>query len=310
MSKGLLLGVLLSVFLCGFTPAEATIRVNVENPANGQDLSGIVTISGWAFSTLANTNVTVTLTVDGDPNKTAPIPCCGPRGDVQAANPGAPANSSFGLLFNYGILSAGPHTLRIDVTAPGEPAQSVQVTVTVAKPGDAQVLSNFTIPSGATVAADANEIVLVGAQVTPQGGSPTTVNLRAAYATNLQSLVIIQAFAGTNAQLFNAAQAIFTTRCGIPSCHAGSTPAEQQDLTAANSFKNIVGVRSVENAALLRVNPGDDDGSYLYQKIIANGNIAAGTTRMPQGCAGSNCLSDSEITAIEDWIKAGAPAPQ
>jgi hypothetical protein len=306
MRKGLLSAAVLGILCFLATPACAAIQLTLENPADGQAVSGIVAISGFAFSTVANTSVSVSLTIDG--NITVAIPCCGPRSDVQAANPGAPLNSSFSLLFNYGILSAGLHTFRVDVTAPGETAASRQVSVNIAKPGDAQVLSNFDL-TGATIAADANELVIVGAQVTPQGGGATKTNLRAAYVTSLQSLVITEAFPGTNAQLFNAAQAIFTARCAIPGCHAGGNPQQGMDLSSGNAFRNTVAVRSSELPTLLRVSPGDDDGSYLYQKIIPNGNIAAGV-RMPFGCSGNNCLSDTEIKAIEDWINAGAPNAQ
>jgi len=98
MRKSLLGQMTLCALVLSVSTTLADIRLNVENPANGQDISGIVTISGWAFSTTPSTSVAVTLTVDGI--ATVPIPCCGPRVDVQAANPGAPLNSSFGLLFN------------------------------------------------------------------------------------------------------------------------------------------------------------------------------------------------------------------
>ena len=308
MRRGMFWQGVLCTLLLSASSAFGEIRLNLENPVSGQDVSGIVTLSGWTFSTVVNNPVAVTVTLDG--TTTVAVPCCGPRADVQAANPGAPLNSSFSLLFNYGNLTAGPHTFRVDVTAPGETAVSSEVTVNVAKPGDAQFISNFTIPNTATVASDANELVIVGAQLTPQVGNATKANLRAAYATNLQSLVITESFPGTNAQLFNAAQAIFTARCGVSGCHAGSAPSAQLDLTSANSFRNIVAVRSLENTSQLRVSPGDDVGSYLYQKIIANGNIAAGTARMPLGCSGNSCLSDADITTIQDWINAGAPSAQ
>ena len=56
-----------------------------------------------------------------------------------------------------------------------------------------------------------------------------------------------------------------------------------------------------------RINPGDDEASYLYQKIIAGGNIASGTQRMPLG---GPFLTDEQIDTIENWINAGAPPPQ
>src|SRR5689334_3000677 len=158
MRKSLLWSMTLCALVLLVSTAFGDIRLNVENPTNGQDISGIVTISGWTFSTTPNTNVSVTLTVDG--TATVAIPCCGPRADVQAANPGAPLNSSFSLLFNYGNLPAGPHTFTIAASAQGETAQNAQVMVNVAKPADAQFLSAFTIPASATIAADANEIVI------------------------------------------------------------------------------------------------------------------------------------------------------
>jgi hypothetical protein len=286
MRKGLLAAAVLGTLCFLATPARAVLQLTLENPTDGQDVSGIVAISGFAFSTVANTNVSVSLTIDG--NITVAVPCCGPRQDVQQQNPGAPLNSSFSLLFNYGILSAGPHTFRVDVTAPGETAASRQVSVNIAKPGDAQFLSNFDL-TGATIAADANELVIVGAQVTPQGGGATKTNLRAAYVTT---------------------QAIFTGKCAIPGCHAGGSSQAGLNLSSGNAFSNTVAVRSSELPTLLRVSPGDDIGSYLYQKIIPNGNIAPQTARMPLGCSGNNCLSDTEIKAIQDWINAGAPNAQ
>ncbi|MGE0821786.1 MAG: hypothetical protein AB7G75_26450 [Candidatus Binatia bacterium] len=310
MRRRLLCGIMFVGLFFFTAPVSATITLNLENPADGQDISGIVTISGWTFSDVPNTDVSVTLTIDGNDATRTAIPCCGPRADVQAANPGAPLNSAFSLLFNYGILSVGPHTLRVDVTAPNETAASAEATVNVTKLANAQFLSDFSLPTAARAATDANELVVVGAQVTPQGGNPTKVNLRINYATNLQAPVITEAFAGVNAQLFNAVQDIFTAKCALSGCHVGSVPQAEQDLSANVSFDQTVAVKSVEDPTRLRVSPGDADGSYLFQKVIANGNIATGTLRMPLGCSGNTCLSDAEIAAIQDWINAGAPAPQ
>ena len=57
------------------------------------------------------------------------------------------------------------------------------------------------------------------------------------------------------------------------------------------------------------MNPGNPDTSYLYQKVIAGGNIADGTVRMPFGCSGDTCLSDAEIKIIADFIDYGAVTP-
>ena len=55
----------LCTFLLAATPTLAVIQANLDNPDNVQPVSGITTISGWAFSTVPSTPVTVKLRVDG-----------------------------------------------------------------------------------------------------------------------------------------------------------------------------------------------------------------------------------------------------
>jgi hypothetical protein len=63
-------------------------------------VNGITTSSGWAFSTVPSTPVTVKLRIDGLTLDLL-IPCCGPRQDVvDSHGAGTPLNSGFGLLFN------------------------------------------------------------------------------------------------------------------------------------------------------------------------------------------------------------------
>jgi CHRD domain-containing protein len=182
----------LSTVLLTTTPTRAAIHAILENPPNVQAVGGITTLSGWAFSTLPSTAVTLTLRVDGVTTDT-PIPCCGPRQDVVTAlGAGTPLDTGFGLLFNYGILSAGPHTIGVELSAPGETTQFLDHSVTVVKPANAEFLSEFTLPGSATCSIADNEIVITGAQVTPQGGAPVTTDLRAQFATSSQSLVITE----------------------------------------------------------------------------------------------------------------------
>ena len=182
----------LSTVLLTTTPTRAAIHAILENPPSVQAVEGITTISGWAFSTLPSTAVTVTLRVDGVTTDTL-IPCCGPRQDVVTAlGAGTPLDSGFGLLLNYGVLSAGPHTIGVEISAPGETTQFLDHSVTVVKPANAEFLSDFTLPGSATCSIADNQLVITGAQVTPQGGAPTTTDLRAQFATSSQSLVITE----------------------------------------------------------------------------------------------------------------------
>jgi hypothetical protein len=73
------------------------------------------------------------------------------------------------------------------------------------------------------------------------------------------------------------------------------------DLTNADaSMVALVGVASVEQSSLQRVEAGDPDNSYLVQKL--EGTAAAGA-RMPLGGAP---LDQATIDAIRQWIADGA----
>lgn len=93
---------------------------------------------------------------------------------------------------------------------------------------------------------------------------------------------------------------IFNRSCAFSGCHAGASPAAGQNLSAGQSFSNLVNVPSSQNAAFIRVIPGDPDNSLLIRKL--EGPVPFGS-RMPLGRAP---LDDSEIQSIRDWIDAGA----
>ncbi len=95
---------------------------------------------------------------------------------------------------------------------------------------------------------------------------------------------------------------VFTPIC--TACHAGAAAPRGLRLDAANSYAMLVNVASVEVPALLRVNPGNPDDSYLVHKI--EGTAAVGA-RMPLG---GPPLPQDRIDLVRQWIAAGAPAPQ
>jgi len=183
----------LSLVLLAAAPTRAVIQANLENPANVQAASGITAISGWAFSTLPATRVRLRLRIDGV-TLTTKVPCCGPRQDVvNAFGAGTPLDSSFSLLLNYGLLSVGPHTIGVEIRAKGDTSQFIDHSVRVVKPANAEVLSAFALPGTASCTLTDNSINILGVQVTPQGGTAVTTDLRAEYETNSQSLVITEA---------------------------------------------------------------------------------------------------------------------
>jgi hypothetical protein len=93
---------------------------------------------------------------------------------------------------------------------------------------------------------------------------------------------------------------IFTPIC--TQCHIGAGAPQGLRLDAANSYAMIVNVASSEVPALLRINPGNPDSSYLVQKI--QGNAAQGV-RMPAN--GPPYLTQAQIDLVRGWVAAGAP---
>jgi hypothetical protein len=92
---------------------------------------------------------------------------------------------------------------------------------------------------------------------------------------------------------------VFTPICS--KCHIGASAPEGLQLDAAHSYNLLVGVPSVEEPNLLRVDPGNPDQSYMVLKIegapgIEGGQMPLGETPLPQ----------ATIDAIRQWISNGA----
>ena len=97
---------------------------------------------------------------------------------------------------------------------------------------------------------------------------------------------------------------VFTPICS--GCHSGSNPTTgalpgSQNLTAGNSFANLVNVQSREVPTLLRVKPNDPASSYLIQKLEGAAGIQG--SRMPLG---GPFLDQATIDLVKAWIAGGA----
>ncbi len=101
-----------------------------------------------------------------------------------------------------------------------------------------------------------------------------------------------------SASFVSIQEQVLTPLCTV--CHAGSAAPAGLRLDAANSYRALVGVSSVEVPALQRVAPGRPDDSYLVQKL--EGHAAVGA-RMPLG---GPYLDAATMTRIRQWITAGA----
>lgn len=184
----------LSVFFLALlisVPSFARIVVTLENPGQGDTASGVTAISGWTYST-EGADVTVKLRLNGETGEE--IPCCGPRKDVKyhPAHSDAPLETGFGLLFNYGRLPAGVHTVGVEVSA-GEETMVVDHAVTVVVPGDSEFLSAVDL-SGASASIEGDKIVVSGVEVTDKdSGDMMTVNVDLNYKTGLQSFQVTEA---------------------------------------------------------------------------------------------------------------------
>jgi hypothetical protein len=94
-------------------------------------------------------------------------------------------------------------------------------------------------------------------------------------------------------------QEIFARKgCADASCH-GSMQEAELDLRAGNSYAHLVSVPSTQTG-ILRVIPGDADGSYVVMKV--EGRAAVGD-RMPLG---GIPLDNIDLTNLKNWINEGA----
>jgi len=92
---------------------------------------------------------------------------------------------------------------------------------------------------------------------------------------------------------------VFTPTCATAGCHAGAGAAAGLNLQAADSYAQLVGIASSQNAAVQRVAPGNPNNSYLIQKLEGPGSVGG---QMPP----SGALAQSIIDIIRQWITDGA----
>jgi hypothetical protein len=98
-------------------------------------------------------------------------------------------------------------------------------------------------------------------------------------------------------------QPIFNNN-GCIDCHAGAAPPAGLNLTADESYADLVNVNSLEVPGEKRVAPGDAASSYLHEKI--SDDTPAVGERMPPASQGYAPLSAADIATITNWINSGA----
>ena len=284
MKKASVFGALFLAVLFSALPALAAIQVNLENPANGTSASGLTLISGWAFSD-SGAAVTVSLRVNGKTTETTVL-CCGPRQDVMDMHPAAPLDSGFGLLWNYGVLPSGVHTIGVEVSAEGEESVIADSSVTVVRPADAEFLESLSIDN-ATAEIHDDTILITGAEATPQypeNAASVTTDLTLSYHTSRQGFDIdmaqddlgpMQSPYDASALLADVANTIFATYDAL------NTQANALLQSILNTF--MAGDRAVATELLPNIHtawrnarvPWEQSEAFLFGPVSDDGHDPA-----------------------------------
>ena len=258
---------------------QAAIQLTFESPANDQTISGVSTVSGWAFSTDTGASVTVRLRIDdGDPSV---IPCCASRADVAAENAGFPqaATSGFGQVFNFNLLEQGQHTLTIEVEDTNGTRVTQDHTITTLKPGNFEFLQRLDILFSGVRIGGNDDIAITGAgAIDSVTGNAQEVDIRLAWQENLQALGIV------SAENTGAATTAQTSRVVGKSHTAESVNTKDQVSQAA----------TVQLPAVIRVDPNTGNRTIVSD---ANTVISEDGTDFP---AGSNWVVPQGVTVEAD----------
>ena len=107
------------------------------------------------------------------------------------------------------------------------------------------------------------------------------------------------------APTFSEVYEIIENRCA--NCHGMRGPKRLPMGTEQLAYESLVGVESMSEPGMNRVEPGSPEESFLICKLLEDDTCrklaARGGMRMPLG---GEPLTEKEIQLISDWIAAGA----
>jgi hypothetical protein len=92
--------------------------------------------------------------------------------------------------------------------------------------------------------------------------------------------------------------------CTAALCHGGASQGGL-DLLPDGAYAHLVNVPSTLGG-MPRVQPGDEQQSFLWRKLAAKTRSLTGVPGTPMP-SGAPAISDGELEAIARWIRAGAP---
>ena len=111
------------------------------------------------------------------------------------------------------------------------------------------------------------------------------------YLPDLDAIVCEPTLASIQANVFGVA-------CGFDSCHGSTNAAWGLALMEPDVAQQLIGVRAKTCAALVRVEPGSPDRSFLWHKV-ADSTPPCGE-RMPMRLG---ALPSSVVSCFTDWIR-------
>jgi hypothetical protein len=173
---------------------QPQLTSSLESPEQEQVVAGVGIIRGWAFDEAGSVPPLLGLMIDG--RWGGRIPCCSDRADVAAAFPdqAAALHSGWGTVFNYGLLSAGYHTVGItDGRYAGVITFLDTHNVTVVRLGGFEFLDQFDL-SSATARIEGENIILSGVVVRDKASQQTkTIEVWLRWFESAQGLGIVAA---------------------------------------------------------------------------------------------------------------------
>ena len=177
-------------------PNPQAFLLEVDSPLPEQIVFGVALLNGWAFTADEGIGIdSIALFIDGV--RVGSFLCCAPRADVEAAFPEFPSDNTFHSgwtgLFNWGVLSAGPHLVRVAASSTtGAVFSSPIHIVNVVKLGNGEFL-DFMDFSGTTFERDGADIIARRVIIRFTGNPRSrVVSLRMRWLPNAQNLAVVE----------------------------------------------------------------------------------------------------------------------
>jgi hypothetical protein len=178
--------------MCITTPE---IEIRFEGPNDTQPVASLGVVRGWAFDATAGQQIKE-LKLFIDDTQVLTIPCCSPRGDVQAGFPQFPAQntliSGWGTAVNWGVLENGTHVVELSAeSTSGKKLATQKHMVTTVRLADFSFVDLFSLAS-AIVQVDGNDLLIEGAVVRDKDSQrQARVKVRLRWLTNQQSFHLV-----------------------------------------------------------------------------------------------------------------------